>query len=270
MNSGTPAGERISHRDGSLVPGYGIHIQRYNHALPHCAGGCVLDAGCGIGYGSAHLASRGAARVIGVDIAEEALAEARAAYRRPNLSFVRADLMALDAATELPASFDTIVNLENIEHLPDPERFLVAARSRLDPARGVLVVSTPNGRVTARDATGEIRNPFHEKEYAPDELRALLGRFFPSVHMSGQWRTPDGLLRTRSAEEAFRYRCDAYFNPTARLGRLARRAIGYSVLPPPVFVESGDSYSTDTAIAALDEPPYEWEPAYLLAVCRVR
>ncbi len=265
----TSAGERISHSDGSFVPGYSIHIQRYQHAIPHCMGRSVLDAGCGIGYGSFHLASRGAAEVVGVDISGEALAEANASYRRPNLRFARADLMALDAAADLPAMFDTIVNLENIEHLPEPERFLGAARSRLGAPDGVLVVSTPNGAVTNRDGSGRICNQFHEREYTRSELRALLGRYFPAVQMSGQWSTPDGLLRARSASEAFRYRCDAYFNPMVRLGRLVLRATGRRVLPPPPFVESGHSYSTDTVIAPLDDPPYEWEPVYLLAVCRV-
>ena len=43
-----------------------LHLKRYEFALPWCRGREVLDAGCGVGYGSAFLA-REASRLLGVD-----------------------------------------------------------------------------------------------------------------------------------------------------------------------------------------------------------
>ena len=55
------------------------HWHRYQFAGAFAAGRRVLDAACGEGYGSALLA-RSAASVVGVDIAADAVAHARARY----------------------------------------------------------------------------------------------------------------------------------------------------------------------------------------------
>src|SRR5947209_13153368 len=79
------------------------HMARYNFAARLTRGKRVLDAGCGAGYGSAELAGS-AASVVGVDVAPEAIAFARAHYELPNLRFEEASCTALpfeDAAFEL-------------------------------------------------------------------------------------------------------------------------------------------------------------------------
>ncbi len=53
------------------------HRARYAFALPHVAGQVVLDAGCGVGWGSALAVDAGASRVIGIDIAAEAVLDAQ-------------------------------------------------------------------------------------------------------------------------------------------------------------------------------------------------
>src|SRR3977135_1391273 len=65
------------------------HMARYNFAARLTRGKRVLDAGCGAGYGSAELAQM-AERVIGIDIAPEAVEFARSHYQAPNLSFEQA------------------------------------------------------------------------------------------------------------------------------------------------------------------------------------
>jgi SAM-dependent methyltransferase len=62
-------------------------------ALPALQGQTVLDLGCGVGDLAAEFVSRGA-RVIGVDINEELLREARS-RRLPNAEFRAGDLRAL-------------------------------------------------------------------------------------------------------------------------------------------------------------------------------
>src|SRR5207237_2156474 len=63
-----------------------LHRKRYEFAAPACAGKQVLDAGCGVGYGSACLA-RSAAHVVGVDVDANAVAYARRRYGAANVEF---------------------------------------------------------------------------------------------------------------------------------------------------------------------------------------
>jgi SAM-dependent methyltransferase len=156
-----------------------IHLKRYEFARPWCRGGEVLDAGCGVGYGTANLAEE-AVRIVGVDLSEEAIAYARDRHARPNVEFVVGDLAALDLAD---ASFDAVCAFEVIEHLPEPERFVREMRRVLRPG-GVLLVSTPH---VERTDTAPA-NPFHVAEYSAADLERLLGSAFASVELYGQRR----------------------------------------------------------------------------------
>ncbi|MBA2357761.1 MAG: class I SAM-dependent methyltransferase [Actinobacteria bacterium] len=156
-----------------------IHLKRYEFARRWCEGVDVLDAACGVGYGSAYLAEV-ARSVVGVDVDDEALDYARDHYAGPRTQFRRADL--LDPA--LPdAAFDVVCSFETIEHLADAERFLGHVARALRP-QGVLVVSTPQARWTTRAP----ENPFHHVEYARDDFEALLRRHFDEVDLYGQRR----------------------------------------------------------------------------------
>ena len=70
--------------------------------------GSVLDAGCGSGENALHIASLGAS-VLGVDVAETALAVARqkAVDRGINADFATADALHLD---RLGRTFDTVLD----------------------------------------------------------------------------------------------------------------------------------------------------------------
>lgn len=156
-----------------------IHLKRYEFALPFCEGKEVLDAGCGVGYGTAFLTER-ARRVVGVDVSDEAIEYARGRYARPNAEFRRADLLELD----LPdGSFDVVCSFETIEHLDDQAAFLAHAARVLRPD-GVLLVSTPH----VRETTTAPVNPHHRLELSRADFEALLRRFFPEVELYGQRR----------------------------------------------------------------------------------
>ena len=76
-----------------FVPGIGgvieaEHLHRYLLAREIASGRDVLDVACGEGYGS-NLIAEVAQSVIGVDIADSAVAHARGKYARPNLRFRR-------------------------------------------------------------------------------------------------------------------------------------------------------------------------------------
>jgi SAM-dependent methyltransferase len=218
-----------------------IHRKRYEFALPLCAGKEVLDAGCGVGYGTELLAGS-ARRVVGVDRDAEAIAYARRRYGAPNIEFLEADVLELGFPD---ASFDVVCSFETIEHLRDHERYLREMRRVLRPG-GVYVVSTPR----ADETTEQPANPHHEVELSPADFEALLRRHFDGVQLYGQHRLQT--LRHRLLQRAdvlgLRKRL-TFLRPAARL------------LGTPPMAEVG---SDGIAISA-DELERATE---LIAVCR--
>ena len=145
----------------------------------------VLDAGCGSGYGTAHLASLDPTlQVVGIDHSEEALAYARAHYAEPNLRFAHGDCLAPEFAD---GEFDLVVAFEVLEHLREPTGFLEQVRRVLRPS-GHLLVSTPNRRYYSEER-GYV-NPFHTQEYDASEFDALLEGFFPARVIFAQNHAP--------------------------------------------------------------------------------
>ena len=99
--------------------------------------GRVLDVGCSTGYLASRLQARGAT-VVGLELDERAAAEARSFCEAVHVG----DVETMELPFE-PASFDTIVCGDFIEHVRDPQTFLARIRPllRID---GQLVLSTPN------------------------------------------------------------------------------------------------------------------------------
>ena len=103
----------------------------------------VLDAGCGRGVGLVTCASlHPDATVLGVDICERSLQDAREEIARRGLSNAR--VQALDLSTlaglEVPAGgFDVIYSSGVVHHLEDPMGALAKLREVLAPG-GVLVI----------------------------------------------------------------------------------------------------------------------------------
>jgi SAM-dependent methyltransferase len=259
--------ERISLENKSLARGYSNHIQRYTFAAQYSKESRVLDAGCGTGYGSAYLSVRGATSVTAVDISDEALKEAKQLYKHDNLRFVQGDVERLSEITELDGQFDLVVNLENIEHLREPARFLEGARQLLVDA-GTLVVSTPNGVLTERDMTGRILNPFHVREFTEGEFRALLRPYFSQIELFGQWKTPERIARIDFEHRLFENLCELYYSPAARLWRIIRKLLGKPCVPAPAYTAEATSYPFDFTILPIPVSTFPWPPDVILAVCR--
>jgi ubiquinone/menaquinone biosynthesis C-methylase UbiE len=159
------------------------HFARYAFARRFAQDRIVLDAGCGTGYGSAELA-QSAQRVVGVDIAPEALEYARSTYPLPNLEFTSASCLKLPFENQI---FDIAVAFEVIEHLADYRQFLAECARVLRPD-GVLIVSTPNKRYygESRDKSGP--NPYHQHEFEPAEFMRELEHIFKNVTLLAQNR----------------------------------------------------------------------------------
>jgi SAM-dependent methyltransferase len=154
------------------------HRSRYLFAARLCRNKTVLDIGCGVGYGAAELA-RSAARVIGLDLAAEALEHAQREYLASNTLFVQASCNALPVSD---GSFDLVVAFELIEHIADWRDLLVEARRVLAPG-GQFIVSTPNKNYYAESRRLSGPNPYHQHEFAFEEFRDELRKVFPHVSL---------------------------------------------------------------------------------------
>lgn len=160
------------------------HIARYTWARQFVRpGDRVLDAACGLGYGSAVLADATlCAVVVGMDGDAWAVDYARQHYgaARPRLTFETRDLATLADGTA--GSFDVIVSFETIEHLEDPAQFVRACRQLLTPG-GRLLCSVPNAWV---DEHGVDPNPYHLHVFDRARLEALCAPFLTVEHVYGQ------------------------------------------------------------------------------------
>lgn len=142
------------------------HIERYRFVAEHLDRAPVLDVACGIGYGTEILQNSCGQPVAGLDIHGDSLLEGS---RRHPGAFIRANAQNMPFGQNV---FGTVVSLETLEHLPDPERFLLMVRSALS-ADGSFIVSSPN-----REVNNPINNPFHYREYSREEFEALLKTHF--------------------------------------------------------------------------------------------
>jgi 2-polyprenyl-3-methyl-5-hydroxy-6-metoxy-1,4-benzoquinol methylase len=157
----------------------------------------VLEVGCGSGHVTARLAANGCT-VTGIDIDPAAASVARAHAVRVHVADL--DRTAPGELVGAGRRFDRILLGDVLEHLKDPERFLVQLADLLAP-EGFLVASIPN--VTHAD------------------VRLML--------LSGQWRTQDQGLLDRGHLHLFDRRAviELFHSAGWRIERLER-----TVKPP--------------------------------------
>ncbi len=106
----------------------------------------VLDLGCGAGQLARHLASIGAAEVVGVDVSERMLALARRQWAHPRVTYSRA---AVEDVRFAPARFDLIVSSLVLHYVDDYRGVIARIAEWLSPG-GILVYSTEHPIYTAR------------------------------------------------------------------------------------------------------------------------
>jgi 2-polyprenyl-3-methyl-5-hydroxy-6-metoxy-1,4-benzoquinol methylase len=114
--------------------------------LPAVEGRRALDLGCGVGQLARHLATLGAAEVVGVDLSERMLALARADWAHPRVTYQRG---ALETVAFPDARFDLVVSSLAIHYVDDYAGLLRRIAAWLAPG-GVLVYSTEHPIYTAR------------------------------------------------------------------------------------------------------------------------
>ena len=246
------SGERVSTSSGGFNPTWQRHVAAYAAAARLLPPGRVLDLGCGVGHSFELLAPR---ETVGVDLSEDAL-------RGQERATIVADMRALP----LPSgSFDGVLSVQSLEHVPDPERVVAEARRVLAPA-GTAVFVTPN-RLTF-GPPDEIVDPYHHVEFDAGALRALCLEVFGDVDVRGLF----GSERYLAIVARERRRLDALLRrDRLRLRRLvprrARQAAYDAMLRRARRAAGADELSIDVDDFELRPGPLA-EALDLVAVCR--
>jgi SAM-dependent methyltransferase len=161
--------ERIYPADGSPETISGnetlhLHLQRYHFAGKWILRGTVADLACGSGYGSYLLAKEFGNKlnqIIAIDNSPVAIDYCKKFYSHEKIIYELKDVLEFRPTEQI----DTIVSLETIEHLVEPERFVIQAVSILAKG-GRFIASAP---VTpSMDA-----NPFHHTDFTIKSFRKL-------------------------------------------------------------------------------------------------
>jgi SAM-dependent methyltransferase len=163
------SGERVTTAQGGFNPSFQRHRAEYRLCATLLGPGRVLDVGCGVGHSYEELAPR---ESVGVDVAPGALAGQQ---RETHV----ADMRQLPFAD---GTFASVVSIQSIEHVPDPERALAEVRRVLAPG-GRAIFVTPNRLTFGRP--DEIIDPYHYIEYDAHELRELCVPVFDAVEVLG-------------------------------------------------------------------------------------
>ena len=104
----------------------------------------VLDVGCGGGILAEAMARRGAAHVLGIDLAVKPLKVAQLHALEAGIGNIDYREVAIEAlADERPATFDVVTCMEMLEHVPDPASVVRACATLVRPG-GQLFFSTIN------------------------------------------------------------------------------------------------------------------------------
>lgn len=136
----------------------------------------LLDCACGSGYGSKYCNSVLKMPIIGIDVDSEVIRYAKKRYcsTSDNLSFIQANATNLSVIKN--SSISSIISLETIEHIQEPEKALKEFCRILDDD-GVLFISSPD----PTDHTDRLASEFHVKEFLPAEFEKMLSKYFSLV-----------------------------------------------------------------------------------------
>lgn len=176
--------------DATGMATFQLHLERYGFAAAHAQPGRVLDCACGVGYGTRRLLEADSIQAaVGVDLSADAIATARERYAHPDARFEISDALQYRSLDQ----FDTVVSLETIEHVPDPQALVAHLVSLLRPG-GVFVGSVPT--TPSMDA-----NPYHLHDFTEASFRALLAANGLKEFASFPQEQPFNPLRVATRQE---------------------------------------------------------------------
>ncbi len=147
-------------------------LQAYYLAKPFVKGD-LLEVGCGEGRGIPVLMEE-SRTYTGIDKIGEVIENLRGLY--PESNFLQTNLPPISGLND--HSFDSIVSFQVIEHIQDDREYLKELYRLLKPG-GIALLTTPNIKKTLT------RNPWHIREYTPEQLTSLAKEVFDEVEMKG-------------------------------------------------------------------------------------
>ena len=164
--------ERSSHLDPSENVIYQRHLIAYKEAAKLISG-TVLEVGSGEGYGIMELAPK-SGHYIAVDkynteISDELRIE-------NNITFIQSEVPPLKGIDD--NSVDFVVAFQVIEHIKNDEIFLQEIYRVLKPG-GKVILTTPNIMMSLT------RNPWHTREYTPEQMGEVLKSSFDNYELKG-------------------------------------------------------------------------------------
>ena len=164
--------ERSSHLDPSENVIFQRHLIAYKRAS-EIISGTVLEIGSGEGYGISELSPK-SNKYIAID---KYITNISKELRiNNNIEFLRMSVPPLDGIES--NSIDTVVSFQVIEHIQDDVNF-ISEIFRVLKNGGKLILTTPNKLMSLS------RNPWHIREYNPDQMENILRSSFDNFEVLG-------------------------------------------------------------------------------------
>ena len=157
------------------------HYAAYEFAAEYGRGKRVGDIACGTGYGSRILKDAGATQVVGVDLDQTTIEQARKSF--PDVTFQVADAVTTGLESD---SLDVVVSLQTWHHL-DRYADFPAEMSRILKKGGRLIVSVPNEKVLYLNPFHRsFLTPFYRVDFDRSKMESYLRPYFGEISWYGQ------------------------------------------------------------------------------------
>lgn len=147
-------------------------LKAYYEAIPYVKGE-LLEVGCGEGRGVELLSSK-VSSYTAIDKINEI--EDTIKKKFPDIKFLNMMVPPFQGVED--NMYDTVVSFQVIEHIDDDNGYLKEIHRVLKPG-GLAIISTPNINWTLT------RNPWHVREYTPQQLIQLCKSVFSEVEAKG-------------------------------------------------------------------------------------
>lgn len=227
------------------------HYERYFSACQFVNAKVVLDAASGEGYGS-YMLSKYAQKVIGVDLSQQAIDNAKKKYNdRDNLEYIQGSVA--DLSFIKTHSIDVVVSFETIEHVPeDVQKAFILEIKRVLKPDGLLIMSSPNKKEYSDRY--DFHNEFHIHELYVDEFVDLLKKEFENIDLYRQYLEVASFIDRADIDESviqYHKRRDLY-NPE---GKYVVALASNAELPKTSF-SIASLHTREEYLSTLDELNY--------------
>lgn len=194
---------------------YQAHLAFYVFAVGYAAGKRVLDVGCGTGYGSARLATAGAASIVGMDPDARILAYAARRFGGPNVRFVPGTAEAPPADL---GTFDLAVAGNLLPHVASPAAAVDGVARHLAP-EGTFLASVPP-LVDDRTMEGHRASGLHKSNLYLWDWESLFRKRFQEIRLFSL-SPPEGARLDFADPSPSRYPAEEFRREEVPLARLA-------------------------------------------------